>query len=56
MQVLGSVEEAVERINAARECKEEYYEQRQAHDRALHSFQSLQVLSLPFPPSLSLCL
>ena len=54
VQVLGGVEEAVERINAARECKEEYYEQRQTHDRALHSFQSLQVVSRSLSLSLAL--
>jgi|EP01043_Picozoa_sp_COSAG02_P001414 hypothetical protein len=40
--VLGPLEEAGEVINAAREAKENYYEQRQVHDRSLASFQGLQ--------------
>ena len=40
--VLGPLEEAIGVIGTAREAKENYYEQRQVHDRALASFQGLQ--------------
>ena len=40
--VLGPIEEAAGVINTARMAKENYYEVRQVHDRALATFQGLQ--------------